>query len=159
LVCVGAALPTLAQEEALPLNPFDDPFVQATAGRVCPAPRGPAYTETQRRQEAHTRVERGTSCWLAGACNEPNAYRYDARLAEGVVQALRAAPQLAESAIWVIAERRFIYLQGCVSDSMQAARAQALAQAVPEVHLVITALALPGEAPRYPLAKSSGTAP
>jgi hypothetical protein len=77
-IVLGFATPeALASDEALLLNPFNDPFVQATTGRACPAPRGPAYTETQRNQEAHQRVERGTSCWLAGKCSEPNAYRYD----------------------------------------------------------------------------------
>jgi BON domain len=146
------ALPALAQDEALQLNPFNDPFVQATSARNCPAPRGPAYTETQRRQEAHYRVERGTSCWLAGTCSEPNAYRYDQRLADAVVQALRADAALADSAIWVIAERRFIYLQGCVATTAQAAQAEALAKAVPDVQIVIPALSLPGETARYPLA-------
>jgi hypothetical protein len=138
--------------EPLLLNPFGDPFVQATAARRCPPPRGPAYTETERRQEAHYRVERGTSCWLAGKCAEPNAYRYDARIADAVVAALRADPSLAGgSAIWVIAERRFVYLQGCVAGAAQAARAEALARAVPDVELVLPTLALPGETPRYPL--------
>jgi len=159
LACAAVALPLQAQDEALQLNPFDDPFVQATAGRACPAPRGPAYTQTQRRQETHSRVERGTSCWLAGACSEPNAYRYDARAAEGVVQALRAEPHLADTAIWVIAERRFIYLQGCVGESTQAAHAKALTQAVPDVQLVIPALSLPGEPAGYLSFNPAPTAP
>jgi len=150
LACAHAA----AQDDALQLNPFHDPFVQATAGRACTAPRGPAYTETQRNQEAHYRVERGTSCWLAGTCSEPNAYRYDARIADAVVAALRADAAMADSRIWVIAERRFVYLQGCVANAAQAAAAEALAKAAPDVQLVIPMLAVPGEAPRYPLAGS-----
>jgi len=128
--------------------------VQATTGRACATPRGPAYTETQRNQEAHYRVERGTSCWLAGQCSEPNAYRYDARIAEAVVAALRADALLADTALWVIAERRFVYLQGCVRDATQAARAEAIAKAAPDVQVVIAAISVPGQAPRYPLAKA-----
>ena len=152
--CAALALSACAAPpsgEALQFNPFGDPFLQATSGRACPVPRGPAYTEAQRHQEAHYRVERGTSCWLAGQCSETNAYRYDARIADAVVPALRADAGLRATAIWVIAQRRFVYLQGCVGDAAQAARAAANAKAVAEVHLVIPALAAEGEAPRYPL--------
>lgn len=151
---VAAAAATRA-DEPLRLNPFHDPFEQATAGRACPAPRGPAYTDAEIRQEAHYRAERGTSCWLAGRCSEPNAYRYDARIARDVLAALRADPQLAGSSIWVSAERRFVYLLGCVADATQAARAEALARAVADVELVTPMLALPGEPPRYPLAAAA----
>jgi len=150
MTACGAAPP--AAGEPLVMNPFDDPFVQATRGRPCPPPRGPAYTEAQRNQEAHYRVERGTSCWLAGQCKEPNAYRYDRPIADAVVAALRGDTALAGSSIWVIAERRFVYLQGCVADAAQAARAEAVAKAVADVQIVIPALTLPGEAPRYPRA-------
>jgi hypothetical protein len=154
LPILGLLFAAAAQaQETLRLNPFDDPFVQATAGgRACPAPRGPAYTDAQIRQEAHYRAERGTSCWLAGECSEPNAYRYDARLAREAVAALRAEARLADSTIWVVAERRYIALQGCVTDARQAARAEALVRAIPDVQLVFPLLALPGEPPRYPLA-------
>ena len=146
------APPAPAPEEPLLLNPFNDPFVPATQGRACPMPRGPAYTEAQRNQEAHYRVERGTSCWLAGTCSEPNAYRYDARIAVAVVSALRSEPSLADTSIWVIAERRFVYLQGCVGDTAQAQRAEAIAKAGADVQTVIPSLSLPGEAPRYRVA-------
>jgi hypothetical protein len=131
------------------LNPFGDPFLAATRGRACPAPLGPAYSEAERRIEAHSRAERGTTCWLAGLCAEPNAYRYDAANAAAAVGALRADPALAESAIWVTAQRRFIYLEGCVGDAAQAARAEAVVTALPDVDRVIPALALPGERPPY----------
>ena len=150
VVAAGAAATPPA--EPLRLNPFNDPFVQATSRLACPAPRGPAYSDTEIRQEAHYRAERGTSCWLAGKCSEPNAYRYDARIAETVVAALRADATLAESSIWVIAERRFVYLQGCVAKATQAARAESIVRRAPEVEVVIPMLAAPGEAPRYPLA-------
>ena len=58
-------------------------------------PLGPAYTEAERRVEAHSRLERGTTCWLAGQCAEPNAYRYDAANAIAAVAALRRDPALA----------------------------------------------------------------
>ena len=131
------------------LNPFHDPFVQALAGRPCPAPLGPAYTEAEIRLEEHSRVERGTSCWLAGKCSEPNAYRYDAANAKAAIAALRSDATLATSAIWVTAQRRFIYLEGCVADAAQAARAEALVKALANVDRVIPALSLPGERAPY----------
>ena len=134
------------------LNPFNDPFLQATAGRPCPTPLGPAYTEDELRVEAHSRIERGTTCWLLGLCAEPNAYRYDADNAIAAVVALRREPALAGSTIWLTAQRRFVYLEGCVADPAQARRAEALVGALPDVDRVIPALALPGEKPPYALA-------
>jgi BON domain len=152
LAALLPALSCLAQDKLL-MNPFNDPFVPVTHGDAsCPLPRGPAYTEREFRQEEHSRVERGTTCWLSGQCSEPNAYRYDARNADATVRLLQAEPALAAASIWIVAERRFIYLQGCVQTAEQAARAEALARQVPDVQIVIPMLSLPGEAPRYPRA-------
>ena len=134
------------------LNPFNDPFLQATAGRACPAPLGPAYTEAERRVEAHSRAERGATCWLQGRCAEPNAYRYDAANANAAAAALRRDPALAGTTIWLTAQRRFVYLEGCVDDARQAARAEDVVKALPDVDRVIPALALPGERPPYAVA-------
>jgi len=152
LVFVSSIIAAAVADEPLRLNPFGDPFIQVTSALHCPAPRGPAYTNAAMRQEAHYRAERGTSCWLEGRCSEPNAYLYDERIANSAVAALRADVALAESAIWLIAERRFVYLQGCVSSAGQIERAQALVRQVADVDVVIPALSVPGEAPRYPLA-------
>ena len=143
---------SVAQADAPLLNPFNDPFLQATVGRPCPTPLGPAYTEAELRVEAHSRIERGTTCWLQGLCAEPNAYRYDAANAIAAVVALRRDPALAGTTIWLTAQRRFIYLEGCVGDAAQAARAEELIKALPDVDRVIPALALPGEKPPYALA-------
>ena len=143
----------LAQTQAPRLlNPFDDPFVRATGGRDCPTPLGPAYTEAERRAEAHSRIERGTSCWLAGRCAEPNAYRYDAMNAIAAAAALRREPMLADTAIWLTAQRRFVYLEGCVGNAAQAARAEELVKALADVDRVLPALARPGEKPPYAVA-------
>ncbi|TMH07868.1 MAG: BON domain-containing protein [Betaproteobacteria bacterium] len=151
LVLCAASL--AAADEPLRANPFNDPFERATsATAACPVPRGPAYSESQMRAEAHSRIERGTTCWLSGLCSEPNAYRYDARVAQGVVAALRGDAELDRAAsIWVIVQRRIVYLQGCVASPQQARRAEAIAAAVPEVERVIPSLSAPGEAPLYPL--------
>ncbi len=154
VLALVTSIPVGAQpSEALLMNPFNDPFVRATSGRPCPPPLGPAYTEATRRGESHSRIERGTSCWLAGKCAEPNAYRYDTANAKAAVAAFQAEGSLASSAIWVTAQRRFIYLEGCVADAAQAAQAEAVARALPDVDQVIPALALPGQRLPYTRAK------
>jgi hypothetical protein len=144
--CVGAGG---AAEVA---QPVQRP-VRAGDGRApCPTPLGPAYTEAERRVEAHSRLERGTTCWLAGLCAEPNAYRYDAANATAATAVLRRDTTLADTAIWVTAQRRFIYLEGCVGDAAQTARAEALIKGVADVERVIPALALPGDKTPYTVA-------
>jgi hypothetical protein len=136
--------------EPLKLNPFNDPFIVATAGgRTCPVPLGPAYTEAQVREQSHHRAERGTTCWLEGRCAEPNAYRNDARIAQAVAEALKADGALAHTRIWVTVERAFVSLEGCVTRSEQATRAEDIAKRTDGVHLVLPMLSTPGEAPRY----------
>jgi len=61
------------------------------------------------------------------------------------VTALRAERTLGASAIWVTAQRRLVYLEGCVADAAQAAKAESLVKALPDVDRVIPALGLPGE--------------
>ena len=151
-----AAASTFAQADTPRLlNPFNDPFVQATAGRPCPTPLGPAYTDAERRVEAHSRAERGTTCWLAGLCAEPNAYRYDAANANAAAAVLRGDPALAGTTLWLTAQRRFIYIEGCVADTAQAERVEELVKALPDVDRVIPALALPGEKPPYAVAEAA----
>ncbi|WP_395706151.1 hypothetical protein [Casimicrobium huifangae] len=98
-------------------NHYNDPFVRVTnAIAACPLPRGPFMTEREAWQaEAHPRIERGTTCFMAGKCKEPNAYRYDARIAEraqaAVVDAVRETPALAKSSVWLTVQRRFVFAQ------------------------------------------------
>ena len=141
------AAPAQAQPgDGLRLNPFGDPFVQATHGLPgCPTPLGPAYDAAGMRQEAHQRAERGTTCWLEKTCTEPNAYRYDAGIAERVVQALQGDARFAGSSVWVTVQRRFVYLEGCVADAAQAEALERAAQAVPEVDRVLPLLQAGGQ--------------
>ncbi|WP_232080538.1 BON domain-containing protein [Variovorax sp. SRS16] len=119
-------------------NWFDDPFLQIASGaRGCPVPEGPLYTEAERREQIHSRLERGTTCWLAGQCADSNAYRYDKPLAPKVQAALATVPGARRSSVWAIIQRRWIYLQGCVPSEAVAHRLERAARAVPDVELVV----------------------
>ena len=128
-------------------NHYNDPFVQVTAAiAACPQPRGPFMTEREAQMEAHPRIERGTSCFMAGTCTEPNAYRYDLRIAkaaqDAVTKALYRDAKLARSSVWLTVQRRFVFVHGCVADRAQIARWEALIKAVPEVQYVGVDLAV-----------------
>ena len=128
-------------------NHYNDPFIQVTTGiAACPQPRGPFMTEREAQMEAHPRIERGTSCFMAGTCTEPNAYRYDQRIAkaagDAVAKAVQREPALARSSVWLTVQRRFVFVQGCVADRSQIARWEALIKAVPEVQYVGVDLAV-----------------
>src|SRR6185437_16052455 len=88
LLCLGN---TASAEELK--NWFDDPFFQVRQGMPnCPMPLGPLLPQSKRNGEAHYRVERGTSCYLACKCAKPNAYWYDADIGKAVAQAFAASP-------------------------------------------------------------------
>jgi hypothetical protein len=133
-------------------NWFDDPFFQVSAGLpACPVPLGPLLTADEQRREAHERIERGTSCWLAGKCRDSNAYRYDKPLAPQVEAALKSVPGIERSSVWVTVRRRWVFLEGCVATSAQLAQLERAAREVPDVEAVVPALSVGREAPRYRL--------
>jgi hypothetical protein len=114
LACLAAVPPTGAQRR----NWFDTPFDQAVAGAIdCPRPEGPLITAEEMRQQAHGRIERGTSCWLAKKCEDSNVYRRDPEVQSRVLQAIRSEPLTARSSLWVTTERRYVTLQGCVDSA------------------------------------------
>lgn len=158
LVALGLLAGT-AQAEALK-NWFGDPFFQASADlRRCPLPLGPLLTEQEQRREAHWRAERGTSCWLAGRCAHSNAYAYDAGLAAPVRAALAQAG-LQGSSVWVTIQRRWVFLEGCVSSLQQAQALEAAARSVPRVETVVPALSVGTRTPpRYAVHPGAGTSP
>ena len=134
-------------------NWFDDPFFQVSSGIAqCPVPEGPLMTFEEQRREAHWRAERGTSCWLAGRCRDSNAFRYDKDLAPQVEAALKAVPGFESSSVWVVIQRRWVFLEGCVASPVQASMLEAAARAVPEVEVVVPMLGAVSDAPRYPVA-------
>ena len=115
----------------------DPPPLAATRGIAgCPPPRVRKVTPEQARREAHQRVERGTSCFLAGTCEAGGDYKDDDRVNAEVVAVLAADPRLAHSSLWVETLRKFVTLEGCLADDAQGHVAEALARAVPKVKLV-----------------------
>lgn len=130
-------------------NWFGDPFFQISDGiSTCPEPRGPRMTQAEKRQEAHYRVERGTSCWLAKKCEHSNAYMYDQEIASSTRLALAKAVR-SNSSVWVTIKRRWVFLEGCVRTATDAAALKRAATLVPDVESVVSTLSVAGEKPRY----------
>jgi BON domain len=115
----------------------DPPPVAATRGIAhCPPPQVRRLTPDQARREAHQRVERGTSCWLAGTCEPGGDYKDDDKVNARVAAALAADARLVTSSLWVETLRKFVTVKGCLADRQQGPVAEALARAVPGVKLV-----------------------
>jgi len=143
---------TVFSDPAEPLkNHYNDPFVQVTNGiTACPQPRGPFMTVKEAQAEAHPRIERGTTCFMSGKCSEPNAYRYDARIAAAaqaaIATALKQNPSLAQSSVWLTVQRRFVFVHGCVARRGDMAKWERILKAVPEVEYVGVDLAVSARA-------------
>src|SRR5438874_3489952 len=117
LALASAASPLLAEE---PRTYQLDPFTQATAGYAgCPEAKPPVLTEQEMRTTAHQRVERGTSCCLAGTCECGGAYKHDPEINDRVAAAIKADSRFAKTSIWVTTTRKFVTLQGCVRNAAQ----------------------------------------
>ena len=117
LLCI-AAVRAHAQDPRT--NHGHDPFFQIShAVGACPAPLGPLETEKEWLDDSHYRIERGNSCWIEGRCRLSNAYLYDTEIADTVQRRL-ATINLAthwreQSTLWLTLQRRFIYVEGCVT--------------------------------------------
>lgn len=147
-----AALPSWAGAQAALHNWFDDPFFQVSAADpACPLPAGPFVDERGRREQAHRRAEKGTTCWLAGQCDRPKAYAYDADIAAGVKRAFAAeAPRFAGTTLWVTVQGRVVYVEGCAGDASTVAAAEALVRGVPHVEQAIAIVRVaPARTPPY----------
>jgi hypothetical protein len=115
-------------------NWFDDPFFQISDDlHDCPLPAGPFTTEADKRVAAHRRAEKGTTCWLAGECDRPNAYVYDADIARAFQEALAQHNPFAHSTLWVTVQGRVVYIEGCVADASVAPKLESFARALPHV--------------------------
>lgn len=135
------------------VNPFGDPFLQATAALpACPLPAPPTYTEHEFQGLAHERSQRGVSCWLDGRCRLHNSYLYDAEIVPRVQQAIRYDGRFADTSVWVLGQRRHVWLKGCVKTAEQAEQLERLALRIDDVERVLNELMVgtTGAAP-YPV--------
>ena len=114
-----------------------DPFTQATSGYAgCPEAKPPVLTEQEMRVSAHQRVERGTSCCLAGTCECGGAYKRDPEINDRVVAAIKADSRFAKTSVWVTTTRKFVTLQGCVRSAAQKKALERLVKRQPDVAIV-----------------------
>lgn len=143
-VLAGAVLVlgSAACAQALPEGAaFNDPFLQVTAAlAACPQQSPPQPSPEELRAASHERAERGTSCYQSGRCRLPNAYLYDAEIIPRVRQAILVDGRFADTSIWVLGQRRWVWLQGCVRQPEQAQAAEALVRSVDDVEAVINQL-------------------
>lgn len=129
---------TRAEERA---NYFDDPFLQITTGIAdCPAPEGPMITEAEMRAQAHSRVERGASCYMSGRCRLPNSYLYDKEIIPRVAKAILADGRYADTSVWAEGQRRWVWLKGCVRRPDQSAALERLVRGLDDVEAVVNQL-------------------
>jgi hypothetical protein len=119
-------------------NFYDDPPpLQATHGVAdCPPPKVRKLSPEDARREAHQRVERGTSCWLAGTCPPGGDYKGDGDVNARVAAAIADDPRFADSAVWVETLRKFVTLKGCVASAEQGRALEAFVRAMDGVKLV-----------------------
>lgn len=130
-----------AQPAAERRNWFDDPFFQLSARAAdCPEPAGPRLTEAERRMQSHSRAERGTTCWLTGNCERPNAYQYDQDIARTLQAGSGDDALTAGTSLWVTVQRRIVFIDGCVPDEALVAKLEAWAWRAPHVERVIVAV-------------------
>jgi BON domain len=120
-------------------NWFEDPFFQVTqAVADCPLPAGPFVDERGRREQAHRRAEKGTTCWLVGECDRPKAYAYDEDIAASIKQAFAGGNAFAtNTTLWITVQGRVVYVEGCVRDASAEHQIEALMRSLPHVQQAI----------------------
>ncbi|WP_226382923.1 BON domain-containing protein [Burkholderia mayonis] len=123
-------------------NWYGDPFFAlSNAIAECPVPLGPLMTRAQMEDDAHYRVERGTTCWLAHRCSKPNSYLYDKPIAGELKKEFAGGDAaLAGTSIWITIQRRFIYAEGCAPASFDRDALRRRLEALPDVEQVFIRL-------------------
>jgi len=129
-------------------NWYNDPFFAlSSAISACPLPLGPLMTKAEADDDAHYRVERGTTCWLAHKCTKPNSYLYDAPIADAVRAHFADSSTLRGTSVWITVQRRFVYADGCVPGSFDTAALQRQLEAIPDVEQVFVRVTADPRAP------------
>lgn len=124
-------------------NYFNDPFVQATSGiAACPTPDGPLISKQEMLSQTHGRAERGTSCYQSGRCRLPNAYLYDPDIVNRSQKAILADGRYGDTSVWLMGQRRWVWLQGCVHTQAQSEALERLIRSLDDVENVMNELKL-----------------
>ena len=149
LAMFGAAVVALAQQERR--NYYGDPFVQVTdAIAGCPVPEGPLITLDEMRAQGHGRVDRGTSCHRSGRCRLPNAYLYDKEIIPRVRQYIAQDSSFADTSVWILGQRRWVTLMGCVNSEAQRDALERAVRGIDDVEAVVDQLMVGSDGPaRY----------
>ena len=122
-------------------NFFNDPFQKVTGAIAqCPVPEGPLLTAAQAVSQSHMRAEKGTTCHYYGRCRLPNAYLYDQDIVPRVARFITLDPRFADSSIWLLGQRRWVYLKGCVRDEKQSRELEAEVRLIDDVEAVVNEL-------------------
>ena len=126
-----------------------DPFAQATGGYAgCPSAKPPVLTEQEMRTTAHQRVERGTSCCLAGTCECGGAYKRDPEINDRVIAAILGDRRFRDTSVWVTTTRKFVTLQGCVRTAAQKKALERLVKRQQDVAIVWNETTIGAHAPK-----------
>ncbi len=130
----------LAQDEER-ANFLEIPFLQVTDGiPSCTHPQKPLMTRAE--ALAHSRTERGTSCYQSGRCRLPNAYLYDKEIIPRVKKAILVDGRFARTSIWVEGQRRWVWLKGCVTSKAEAQTVEDLVNRIDDVEAVVNELSI-----------------
>jgi hypothetical protein len=142
LVASAACDVTVAQDAASApstelRNWYNDPFF-ALSGAIadCPVPLGPFETRAEMEDDAHYRVERGTTCWLAHKCTKPNSYLYDPEIADAIHKHFNDPHAFDGTSVWITVQRRFVYAEGCAPASFDTNTLRQQLEAIPDVEQV-----------------------
>jgi hypothetical protein len=88
-------------------------------------------------RETHYRNERGLRCYLEKKCTKPSSYMYDADIAAAIKARFEKSTLLKDASLWVTAQRRFAYVEGCASSPRAAGEIKRLLKDVPDLEQVI----------------------
>jgi BON domain len=139
LFLLGAASPAAPADG--PSGGFGDPFLQVTGAIAgCTLAPEPPMSEAELKAEAHSRTERGTSCFRSGRCRLPNAYLYDKEIIPRVRQAILADGRFSGTSLWIEGKRRWVWLKGCVRTRAEAVALEKLVRNIDDVEAVIDEL-------------------
>ena len=90
--------------------------------------------------ETHWRAERGTSCYRSGRCRLPNAYLYDKEIIPRVATFIQRDDRFQTTSVWILGQRRRVYLKGCVSSEAQRDQLEAEVRLIDDVEAVVNEL-------------------